>query len=481
MRSSDSVPGLPRRSVPPRRQNAAFRRLHPMNPRAADAERLRQQLRLAPNDRIAWHNLASAEGDLGRVAEAEFAARKALALGLEAPETRLVLARALQSQRKLDEAEKAFRDAIARRPTYIDAHRDLAQLVWMRTGQVSLALSRLERALRAAPREAGLHVVRSTVLEFAGDLEGARVAAEAGLEQVPGQRDLLRQAAHLSARLGDVDRAVTLAGQAVQGAADGSAERIAWCEALLAAGRIDEAEPVAAGLVAALPDNQYAIALQGVVWRLRGDPRYGALYDYERLVGVQRLEAPSGWSGLDAFLADVAAELESLHAFRAHPLQQSVRGGSQLHLQAPEFARPPIAALFDAIGVAVRRHLANVGPGAGPLRSRNRGNGAVTGAWSVRLRSGGFHTDHVHPRGWLSSACYIALPGALGDGVDGHRAGWLRLGQPAIPTRPALEAEHFVRPEPGMLALFPAYMWHGVVPFEDERPRLTVAFDVVPA
>jgi hypothetical protein len=32
-----------------------------------------------------------------------------------------------------------------------------------------------------------------------------------------------------------------------------------------------------------------------------------------------------------------------------------------------------------------------------------------------------------------------------------------------------------------MLALFPAYMWHGVVPFEDERPRLTVAFDVVPA
>jgi uncharacterized protein (TIGR02466 family) len=232
--------------------------------------------------------------------------------------------------------------------------------------------------------------------------------------------------------------------------------------------------------VRALPDNQYVIALQGVVWRLRGDPRYEELFDYAHLVGVQKLEAPPGWSTLDAFLADVAADLETLHAFQAHPLQQSVRGGSQLPLQAPEFARPPIAALFGAIDRAVRRHLTALGSGEGPMRSRNRGAGVVTGAWSVRLRSGGFHTDHVHPRGWLSSACYIALPNALGSGERGDRAGWLRLGQPAIPTRPALAAEHFVRPEPGLLALFPAYMWHGVVPFEDDKPRLTVAFDVVP-
>lgn len=452
-----------------------------MNPRAADAARLRQQLRLTPDDRIAWHNLASAAGDLGHVVEAESAARRAMALGLEAPETRLVLARALQSQRRLDEAEKAFRDAIARRPAYVDAHRDLAQLVWMRTGQASLALARLERALRAAPREVGLHLVRATVFEFAGDFDAALAALETGLTHVPAHKDLLRQAAHLLALLGNVDRAVMLAGQAMRDASAGSAERIAWCEALLAAGRIDDAAPVAAALVAGLPDNQYVIALQAVAWRLSGDPRYRALYDYQNLVGVQKLEPPAGWSGLEAFLADVAADLESLHAFQAHPLQQSVRGGSQLHLQAPEFERPLIAALFGAIGTAVRRHLATVGPGDGPLRSRNRGEGVLTGAWSVRLRAGGFHTDHVHPHGWLSSACYIALPGALGDGAQGNRAGWLRLGQPAIPTRPVLEAEHYVRPEPGMLALFPAYMWHGVVPFEDEQPRLTVAFDVVPA
>jgi hypothetical protein len=37
-----------------------------------------------------------------------------------------------------------------------------------------------------------------------------------------------------------------------------------------------------------------------------------------------------------------------------------------------------------------------------------------------------------------------------------------------------------VRPELGLLVLFPSYFWHGTLPFHSEQPRLTVAFDVVP-
>jgi uncharacterized protein (TIGR02466 family) len=119
----------------------------------------------------------------------------------------------------------------------------------------------------------------------------------------------------------------------------------------------------------------------------------------------------------------------------------------------------------------------------GPLRSRNTGKFAITGAWSVRLRSGGYHADHVHPRGWLSSACYIALPSGIGagEGNPPDRAGWLRLGRPGIATDPPLPPDHFIKPEPGSLVLFPAYMWHGVEPFRSEEPRLSVAFDVLPA
>jgi hypothetical protein len=47
-------------------------------------------------------------------------------------------------------------------------------------------------------------------------------------------------------------------------------------------------------------------------------------------------------------------------------------------------------------------------------------------------------------------------------------------------TKPLLDAELSVRPELGLLVLFPSYFWHGTLPFHSEQPRLTVAFDVVP-
>ncbi len=458
-----------------------------MSDRAADAARLRTLLAAQPNDRVAWHNLAAAEGDLGRAVEAEAAARRAIALGIAAPETRLVLARALQSQRKLDEAESMFKKAIALRPAYVEAHRDLAQLVWMRSGRADYALRRLEQALRDAPAAAGLHQVKATVLEFAGDYDAALAAAQTGLAHTPDDIALLLRAAHLCTQSGDGQRALTLAERAHRLAPADPAAQIGVCEGLLVTGRSVEAEAQAATICAARPLNQYAIALRATAWRLLGDARYAALADHRSLVDVQTLDTPHGWPSLDDFLDALAEELAALHSFRTHPLEQSVRGGSQLTLQPPELARPLIKALFDSIGASVQRFVTKLGVGDDPVRSRNTGGAAISGAWSVRLNSGGHHADHVHPKGWLSSACYIALPPSIGAGTedagtaDNNRAGWLRFGRPPFRTEPPLAADYFVKPKPGLLVLFPAYMWHGVEPFENDQPRLTVAFDVVPA
>ena len=59
--------------------------------------------------------------------------------------------------------------------------------------------------------------------------------------------------------------------------------------------------------------------------------------------------------------------------------------------------------------------------------------------------------------------------------------GVLTFAAPGLLTQPPLPAQHAVRPEPGMLVLFPSYFWHGTVPFRSEQARMTVAFDAVPA
>jgi hypothetical protein len=65
--------------------------------------------------------------------------------------------------------------------------------------------------------------------------------------------------------------------------------------------------------------------------------------------------------------------------------------------------------------------------------------------------------------------------------VERGHEGWLKFGEPGIPTSPALAPERFVKPEVGQLILFPSYFWHGTAPFSGEETRLSIAFDVLPA
>jgi hypothetical protein len=96
----------------------------------------------------------------------------------------------------------------------------------------------------------------------------------------------------------------------------------------------------------------------------------------------------------------------------------------------------------------------------------------------VLLRDRGFHLSHMHGQGWLSSACYVALPPGMGAQ---DREGHLYFGRSNLELPEALDpVERVVRPERGLLVMFPSYFWHGTLPFSGAAERLTVAFDVAP-
>ena len=235
-----------------------------MNARAADAARLRAALAAQPTDRVSWHNLAAAEGDLGHAAEAEAAARRAIELGIPAPETRLVLARALQSLRKLDEAESMFKKAIALRPAYADAHRDLAQLTWMRTGRTEDALKKLSRALRESPaeRRAASGAFRRARIRRRSGGRAGRLRAWVGTH-APNDLPLLRQAAHLVYRNRRGGACLSLSMRAIQLAPADTGAQISLCESLLAAGEPADAEAKAAELCNALPTESIRVGASG--------------------------------------------------------------------------------------------------------------------------------------------------------------------------------------------------------------------------
>ena len=426
-----------------------------------------------PRSGVAEHNLAACLGDAGRWREAEPHLQAAFAKGLDAPETWLVLARCELGLGRLDRADTAFREALKRRPDMYDAHRELAQLIWMRTGNVGAATAEVEKAIARDPQNVGLNVVKAQALEFAGDIQQAFEMMARLSAAAPQQAGLALQASQLAVSLERSGDAVMLAQRAQMSAPHELAVRITLVEALLSAGEAQKAADLAGDIRRTWSTNQHAIALQATAWRMLGDPRYRLLYDYDRLVGPETLDTPAGWASLEAYVADVAAALKSLHAFEEHPFNQSLRHGSQAVdiLRQPH---PALQALPRALDGPIKRRLAAMGTGDDPVRARNRGTYQFQGMWSVKLKPGGYHIDHVHPQGWLSSACYVETVAPKG------REGWIRFGQPGVLTHPKLEAEHFIEPRPGMLVLFPSYMWHGTVPFSGDQTRLTFAFDLVP-
>ena len=434
-----------------------------------------QAVQAAPGSGVAEHNLGAALGDAARFPEAEAACRRALAKGLDAPETWLVLARALLGQRRLDEAEAGFREALRRRPDMADAHRDLAQLIWMRTGDIAAAIQVLEAAIRSNSDDPVLRYVKAKALEYAGDLQGAYEAL--GPAVARGDTTPQVMAADLASRIGRTEAAVAHAEAAAARDPQNPMARAMLAQTTLAAGRPERAAAVLEALIPSRPFDQHLLALQGTAWRMLGDPRAKALFDYGSLVRRWRLRTPQGWGGLDAYLADLAAGLKGEHAFLTHPFEQSVRHGSQAS-DILKAQHPAIRAFPQALEPVVREHLAALGRAPDVVRRRNTGQARLNGIWSVLLRPSGFHANHVHPDGWISSACYVELPPAV---AQEGREGWIQFGEPGVPTSPALGPEHFVKPEPGMVVLFPSYMWHGTVPFRGPEGRLTIAFDLVPA
>ena len=222
------------------------------------------------------------------------------------------------------------------------------------------------------------------------------------------------------------------------------------------------------------PQSAELWAYAATVWRMVGDPRSHWLEGDPALVGVVELGDKIG----DRH--KLAKLLRSIHLARGEYLDQSVRGGTQT--DGPLFCRiePEIrqlrAAVVDAVD-AFRRSLPPVDPGHPFLAYERDRLIRFAGSWSVRLRSGGRHSNHVHPQGWISSALYVSLPERMAD--EPEDSGWLTLGSPDERLEVELPPWRKIEPKETRLVLFPSWMWHSTVPFR-EGERLTVAFDVAP-
>jgi predicted Zn-dependent protease len=446
---------------------------------ANQAERVfRRWLELEPNDGDARLRLAAVLVDTGRYEEAAREARAGIAKVGKTAEAAFVLVRTLLGQSRFDEAEAELRQLVRAWPGHALAQANLAELVWMRSDDAELACAELDAALARQPQLHALRASKARLLLSARRARDALAVIDAGLALADRDPELLRTASAIALEF-DGPRALDYAQRLLAVAPNDYGARVAFGNACLAVGRAQAALEAADALHRANPTDGQALAMRADALRMLGDARYRELLDYQGLVRPALLDVPDGWPNLAAYLDDLVADLTRSHVLRAHPVINSLRGGTQVQLIPQDSTYASIRAFPQAIDGPIRRYMEAIGHGTDPMRSRNTGRYRISGMWSVRLRPHGFHVNHYHQDGWISSACYLHLPPAL----DRHTGeGWIQFGESAFPTRPPLEPEYAVKPEPGLLVLFPSYMWHGTVPFSGgaDEYRMTIAFDVVP-
>ena len=360
-----------------------------------------------------------------------------------------------------------FEDHIRRNPTDVQAHEILAELRGEH-GAGDRFTATYQAVLDEHPTNRRLWMSYWNTLTRAGQWEAALASMEANRRLFDGDGDFALLEANIAIHAGLVDLSRDLVGRL-----DTRPEsQIASAQFNLQAGRPDEAAKLLEYAVDAQPDNYTAWAFLEIAWRIIGDPRSHWLAAQPGLIDTRELLLSASQ------LADISAVLRSMHRSRSQPIGQSVRGGTQTAGQLFVQQNPAIDLLKDALAVAIRDFVGAL-PAADPrhplLKYRDMGL-AFGPSWSVRLNEGGFHAAHFHPGGILSSACYISLPETLDDAEE--RPGWLEIGRPP-PQFPDLPPLQMVEPKPGLLVLFPSFLFHGTRPFADGE-RLTVAFDLVP-
>jgi tetratricopeptide (TPR) repeat protein len=421
--------------------------------------------RLAPGDARIAHGHAHVALEAGTDAVALFEHARSLAPADPAVLIGLSAARvaAGQAYAAISELE-AILDAA---PLWVAGHLQLAQLRSL-LGEPALATASFDRAIARHPTEPALwlglcdlHVRRQ---DFGELLESVDRAPD-----VP-YLDLTFFRAVAAGEVGDRRAEQLLSPQAVTANPALAIWRIRY---LLRRGQAAAALPLIERELESERSNG-AWPYAATVWRLLDDPRWSWLADQPGLVSVEDIASDLPPIG------PLANHLRSLHDRSGQFLDQSVRRGSQT--DGPLLSRidEPIRHLRRAIVKAVEQYLAQLPPvDAGhPLLRHARGRRIrFSGSWSVRLRDGGYHTNHVHPHGWISSALYIALPELREH--EPAESGWLVLGEPPPNLGVELAPHAKVEPQPGRLVLFPSWMWHGTRPFA-EGERMTVAFDVAP-
>lgn len=438
---------------------------------------------IAPDRIDVW--VALGDGCLAarRFQNAANAYRRALSLDPALPELAARLGAALQSAGRIEEAVSCYRTALERSPESALLHYNLGTALKL-LHRFDDAVVAYQEAVRLAPANPELKVRLGNLLVETSRFEQAIEPLENALASLPqsAQGFVCHLLAYANKKLGQgqasvesARRLVALTNAAVPALMHLSAAYLTLGDAeqaLAVCERALEREPASRQL---LSDKAIALTALG---RFEEASR---LYDFERLLSVSTIDAPSGYESISRFNHALMEHIRTHPTLDFTGISLSCHEGATSDELLVE-PKGPVAQLEQAIqraAMAFRAELSaqTVHPWVENLPGLDS---LELSAWVTRLRSQGFQHGHIHPSAWLSGVYYVSLPSEVRRS-DAGQSGWIEFGRPPYYYARDFESRiKSIQPHEGMLVLFPSYFYHRTIPFDSDEERVTIAFDFRP-
>lgn len=429
------------------------------------------------NNAAALNGLGISLKTLGYGDEAVRRLQQAHQVAPNSAEVLLNLASALAVADRSEEAVAAYEAMLAKDPDNPELHAYFNGYLGV-MGHADY-LKSYHRALQRHPGDPrfAIPLARKYLLENRG--HDAVQVLETALGEGGEPAFLHQELSHVLREQGEFARGLEYARSALAANRSPAAER-ELATAIMAAGAdYQEAHTLLTSLVKQFPVDQGLWALYATALRYTNNAEaYRALVDYDKMIQVREIASQQDFDNLDGFIDFIRQSLLRLHTTKQHPVEQSMLHGTQTLDDLFSRRDPAIQQLRVALGEQLSSVIAGLPvQDDHPLCGRNTGHFAFSDSWSVRLWRDGFHKNHFHSQGWLSSAFYLTVPNAVDHGGEG----WIKFGEPGFKAREPLSADYWVKPREGSLVVFPSYLWHGTEPLKTASERVTVGYDILPA
>lgn len=434
---------------------------------------------LNPSDSYSLYSKANLLRDIGKAGLAIPLYEQLRENMWQVPEYHFSYACALYDLTQFELSEKHLNTAIQLRPDYVDAHEALNKLYWENDDK-----SKFMRSFHLVKSSGinspyllhsyGLHLLRANQLE-----DSNSVLSEA-VTYYPDNPHLTHALSVAKYKLGESEWALQLLKKALQLKPDCVRFRLDMANHLIRQQKYKEAL-VELNIAEQLePDHQEIWAYKGICWRFTDEKKALWLNNYDQLVVAEKLTAPDGFDSIEHFVHELKQVLKQTHTTKRQPLDQSLMGGTQSVGQLFHQQHHLIQSFKQTLSAHVRHYIEKLPEDPiHPLLRRVKSNFRFSGSWSVVLQQSGYHSNHVHPQGWLSACTYIEVPPQI-ISSDPEREGWLKLGETSLDLGGREQVDKVICPEPGLCVLFPSYIWHGTYALKQQGMRVTAPCDIAP-